>query len=171
MMGRDMETGSAGSSPFFTSPTDPTSTGLLAAVNGLIKVEGTTLGVVTAATVDYSMQMTGDAVVGQNFVPEIFLGRSRVSGSLTAFFEDLTLLNYFKNETEVEVLLYLTASSSATADAMTIYMPRVKLGGADVSTDGEAGQAITLPYTALKYATAETGIEATTIRFVDTAAT
>jgi hypothetical protein len=30
--------------------------------------------------------------------------------------------------------------------------------------------AITMPFTALKYATAGTGIEATTIRFTDTAA-
>jgi hypothetical protein len=170
MMGRDMETASAGSAPFFTSPTDPTSTGLTAAVNGLIRVGGSNLGVVTAAQIDYMMEMTGDAVVGQNFVPEIFLGRSRVSGSITAFYQDLTLLNYFKNETEVEVLLYLTTSSSDTADAFTIYMPRVKFGGADVDTSGEAGMAITMPFTALKYATAGTGIEATTIRFTDTAA-
>lgn len=170
LMGRDMETGSGGSSPFFTSPTAATSTGLTAAVNGLIRVGGSNVGVVTAASIDYSMAMTGDAVVGQNFVPEIFLGKSRVTGSLTAFFEDLTILDYFRSETEVEVLIYLTTSSSDTADAMTIYMPRVKFGGADVSTDGDAGQSITLPFTAIKYATAGTGIEATTIRFTDTAA-
>jgi hypothetical protein len=170
MMGRDMESASGGSSPFFTSPTAATSTGLLAAVNGLIRVGGSTLGVVSAASIDYSMEMTAPPVVGQDYVPEIFLGRSRVSGSLTAFFEDLTLLNYFKNETEAEVLLWLTSSTSATADALSIYMPRVKFGGGDVSTDGEAGQSITLPFTALKYATAGSGIEATTLFFNDTAA-
>jgi hypothetical protein len=170
VMGRDMETASGGSAPFFGSPTAATSTGLLAAVNGLVRVGGVNVGVVTGASVNYQMEMTGPAVVGQNFVPEIFLGRSRVSGSLTAFFEDLTMVNYFKNETEVEVLLYLTASSSATADAMTVYMPRVKFGGADVSMDGEAGMSVTMPFTALKYATAGAGIEATTLRITDTAA-
>lgn len=170
VMGRDMETASGGSAPFFSSPTAATSTGLLAAVNGLLRVGGVNIGVVTGATVNYQMEMTGPAVVGQSYVPEIFLGRSRVSGSLTAFFEDMTLVNYFKNETEVEVLLYLTASTSDTADAMTVYMPRVKFGGADVSTDGEAGMSVTMPFTALKYATAGTGIEATTLRITDTAA-
>ena len=170
VMGRDMETASAGSAPFFGSPTAATSTGLLAAVNGLIRVGGVNVGVVTGANVDYMMEMTGPAVVGQNFVSEIFLGRSRVTGSLTAFFEDLTMVNYFKNETEVEVLLYLTASTSSTADAMTVYLPRVKFGGADISMDGEAGMAITMPFTALKYATAGTGIEATTMFIADTAA-
>lgn len=170
MMGRDMETASGGSAPFFTSPTAATSTGILAAVNGLIRVGGATVGVVTAASVDYNMEMTATAVVGQNYVPEIFLGPSVVTGQMTALFEDLTLLNYFKNETEVEVLFYLTASSDSAADAMTVYMPRVKLGGGDVDTAGNAGQSITLPFTALKYATAGSGIEATTIRFTDTAA-
>lgn len=170
LMGRDMETASGGSAPFFTSPTAATSTGLLAAVNGLITVGGSTVGVVTGANIDFNMEMTAPAVVGQNYVPEIFLGPSVITGQLTAFFEDLTLLNYFKNETEVGVLLYLTASSAAAADAMTIYMPRVKLGGGDVDTSGNAGQAITLPFTALKYASAADGIEATTIRFTDTAA-
>lgn len=170
MMGRDMESASGGSAPFFTSPTAETTGGLTAAVNGLIRVGGVNIGVVTGASIDYSMEMTAPAVVGQNFVPEIFLGRTRVSGQLTAFFEDLTLVNYFKNETEVEILLYLTTGSSATADFVTVYMPRVKMGGADVSTDGEAGMAITMPFTALKYATAGTGIEATTIRITDSLA-
>lgn len=170
MMGRDMETGSAGSSPFFTSPTAETTTGLLAAVNGLIRVGGSTVGVITGAQVNLDMTITAEPVVGQNYVPEIFLGRSNVTGQLTAMFESLTMLNYFVNETEAEVLLYLIASSAAAADAMTIYMPRVKFGGGDVDTSGEAGQSITLPFQALKYATAGTGIEATTIRFTDTAA-
>jgi hypothetical protein len=167
MMGRDMEADSGASSPFFTSPTAATTSGLFAAVNGLIRVGGVNIGVVTGASIDYSMEMTAPAVVGQNFVPEIFLGRSRVTGQLTAFFENLTLVNYFKNETEVEVLLYLTTSSSSAADFMTIYLPRVKMGGAEVSTDGEAGMAITMPFTALRYATAGSGIEATTLRITD----
>jgi hypothetical protein len=170
MMGRDMETGSGGSAPFFTSPTAATSTGLLAAVNGLIKVSGTTLGVVTGASIDMNLNPTADPVVGQNFVPEIFLGRANVTGQLTAMFEDLTLLNYFKNETEVEVLLWLTASSSATADTMSIYLPRVKFGDASVGIDGESAQIITLPFQALKLATATLGKPASTIQFCDSAA-
>jgi hypothetical protein len=170
LMGRDMETNSGGSSPFFTAPTAATSTGLLAAVNGLIQVAGVTVGVITGASIDFNLPMSADPVVGQNFVPEIFLGRAHVTGQLTAFFQDMTLVNYFVNETEVSILFYLTASSAVAADAMTIYLPRVKFGGGDVAITGEAGQAVTLPFTALKYATAGAGVEATTIRFTDTAA-
>lgn len=170
MMGRDMETASAGSAPFFTSPADVTGTGILAAVNGLIKVQGVTQGVVTGATVNVNLNPSAEPVVGQNFVPEIFLGKTMVDGQLTAFFEDLTLVNYFVNETEVELLLYLTASSSAAADFMTIYLPKVKFGGATIGLEGEAGVPVTIPYTALRYSGSGAGIDTTTIAFVDSAA-
>ena len=116
-MGRDMETGSAGRAPFFTAPTDPTTTGVNAAVNGLIRVAGDNLGVVTGATINFAFNPTGDPVVGQNFVPEIFLGRANVTGQITAMLEDFTLIDYFVNETEVEILLLLTSGTGATADA------------------------------------------------------
>ncbi|ELR03083.1 hypothetical protein GMDG_08875, partial [Pseudogymnoascus destructans 20631-21] len=125
MMGRDMETASGGSAPFFSSPTAETTTGLLAAVNGLLRVGGVNQGVITGAQVNLDLSPSADPVVGQDFVPEIFLGRASVSGQLTAFLEDLTLVNYFKNETEVEVLLYLLTSSAAASDFMTIYMPKI----------------------------------------------
>jgi Phage tail tube protein len=169
-MGRGMETGSAGSAPFFASPTAPTTTGINAAVNGLIRVQGENLGVVTGATINFALNPTADPVVGQNYVPEIFLGRANASGQITAMLEDFTLVDYFVNETEVEILLYLTSGTSATADAFTIYMPRVKFGGASVAMDGEAAQIITMPFQALKLGTATLGKPATTIQFSDTAA-
>jgi hypothetical protein len=169
-MGRGMETGSAGSAPFFTAPTEPTTTGVNAAVNGLIRVQGDNLGVVTGATINFALNPTGDPVVGQNFVPEIFLGRANVTGQLTAMLEDFTLIDFFVNETEVEVLLLLTSGSTATADAFSIYMPRVKFGGATVAMDGEAAQIITMPFQALKLGTTTLGKPATTIQFSDTAA-
>lgn len=170
IMGRDVETYSAGASPFFTAPTAATTTGLTAAVNGLIRVGGATVGVVTGATINMNLNPQSDAVVGQNFVPEIFLGRVNVTGQLTAFFEDLTLFNMFKNETEAQVLLYLTTTSAALTPAISILLPRVKFGGAPIPLQGEAGQGITLPFQALKFETAvgTTGVENTTIFVADT---
>ncbi len=170
LMGRDMETASGASSPFFTSPSAATTTGLLAAVNGIIRVGGSTVGVVTGLNIDMNLSPEAPAVVGQNYVPEIFLGRAMITGQITAFLEDFTLLNYFKNETEVEILAYLTASSAAAASAMTIHLPRVKFGDADVGLQGDAGIPISMPFNALKYETsvATAGIENTTIRIADT---
>jgi len=172
-MGRDMETGSAGSAPFFTSPTAATTSGIFAAVNGLLLVGGTAVGVVTGITMDMNLNPTADAVVGQNFVPEIFLGRANVTGQVTALFEDLTMINYFKNETEVAILVYLTATSAVDSPAVTLFLPRVKFGGADVPMSGEGSQPITMPYQALLYngTEATTGIAATTFQMCDTLVT
>ena len=170
MMGRDMETGSGGSAPFFTAPADVTGTGILAAVNGLIRVQGVNQGVITGAQVNINLSPESPAVVGQNFVPEIFLGRTQVSGQITAFFEDLTLVNYFRNETEISVLLYLLASSADAADAMTIFVPKVKLGNAQAGIEGEGGVPITMPFQALRYLGSAAGIDQTTIAVCDTAA-
>lgn len=169
-MGRNVQTYTAGDAPFFGSPTAATTTGICAAVNGVLRAGGAQLGVVTGLDIALDLAATSDPVVGQNIVPEIFLGRANVSGTITAFFEDLTLFNAFKDETESEVLVRLDASSGAAADAIAIYLPRVKFGGGDISNAGEGGQTITLPFQALKYEGAGAGIAQTTIRIHDTAA-
>lgn len=166
-MGRDME---ERSTVFYTAPTSETTTGCIAAVNGLIQIAGTTVGVVTGANIKLDLNPSSDAVAGQNYVPEVFLGRANCTGQLTAFFQDATVINYFVNETEVAILLYLTTTSASASPAMSIYLPRVKFGDADVAASGEGGQQITLPFQALKADGTTAGDEATTIRVVDTQA-
>jgi hypothetical protein len=169
VMGRWLEVNSGGGA-FFSSPTAATTTGNFAAVNGVLYVGGSKVGVVTGLNIDLKMAMTGDAVVGQNFSPEIFLGKAAVSGTATALLQDGTYLNDFKNETEISILTYLTTTSAVNSPAATIYLPRIKLTDADVATSGEGGQILTLPFTALKADGTVHGDEATTIRITDTAA-
>jgi hypothetical protein len=170
LMGRDMEVYTTSSAPFFTAPTAETTTGIIAAVNGLLRVAGTTVGVVTGLDLTLNLSPSSEAVVGQNFVPEIFLGRALVTGQMTAFFQDEVLINDFKNETEVSILAYLTTTSAVNTPAMSIFLPRVKFGGADLATQGEQGQSITIPFTALKSDGTTAGDAGTTIRVVDTEA-
>lgn len=174
MMGRNMldlgGSSSPSDAPFFSSPTAETTTGILAAVNGLLRIGGSTVAVVTAANIQMDLAGSSEPVVGSDLVPEIFLGRANVTGQLTAFFENRDLIQSFVNEEEIELLVYLTASDDAAAQAMTFYLPRIKLGGADLQTQGEGGQSITLPFQALKYngTEASTGIAGTTIQICDT---
>jgi hypothetical protein len=170
VMGRDMEIYEDGAAPFYTSPTAATTTGCIAAVNGLLRVGGSTVGVVTGLSINMDLSPSSDAVVGQNFVPEIFLGRANVTGQMTAFLQDATFLENFKDEDEISVLAYMTTSSAVNSPALSIYLPRLKLGDADVGTTGEGGQQITMPFQALKADGLTAGDDATTIRFVDTEA-
>ncbi|MBN9007241.1 MAG: hypothetical protein J0H40_17725 [Rhizobiales bacterium] len=169
-MGRDMELYKDADAPFYTAPTAETTTGIIAAVNGLLQVGGSTVGVVTGLNIKMDLSPSGDAVIGQNVVPEIFLGRANVTGQATAFFQDDTLINDFLNESEVSILAYLTTKSAPDTPAMTVYLPRVKFSDADVATSGEGGQAITMPFQALKADGTTPGDEATTIFITDTEA-
>lgn len=170
VMGRDMEVYTDSNSPFFTSPTAAGTDGIFAAVNGVLIVGGSRVGVVTGLNIQAALGASSNAVVGQNYVPEVFLGRLNVTGQMTAMLEDGVLLADFKNETEISILAYLTTTSAVDSPAASIYLPRVKFGDADVPLQGEQGQSISLPFQALKYGTAGAGVEATTIRFCDTQA-
>lgn len=169
-MGRDMEVYTAGSAPFFTSPTAETSTGLTAAVNGALFFQGTRVGVCTGLNIQAALNASSEPVVGQQFVPEVFLNRLNVTGQATIMLEDATFINYFKNETELSLLAFLTSNNDDTSPAASVFLPRIKLGDADAPLSGEAGIIQTCPFQALKYATAGAGFEATTIRLHDTQA-
>jgi hypothetical protein len=170
-MARNTTALSGASAPFFSSPSAVSSTGICGPADGIIRVGGTVLGVVTGLSIDLAMQVSGDPVINPlNVMPEIFLGPHVVTGQLQAYFEDLTLYNYFVNETEFEILCQLNASSAAAADAVAVHLPRVKATGASTDITGEGGQMITMPFQALRYLGSGIGIEGTTIKIHDTAA-
>lgn len=170
VMGRDMTTFSGSNAPYFTSPTAETTTGVCAAVNGLLRVGGSAIGVVTGLNIQLARSPSTRSVVGQNFSPEVFLGRNVLTGTINAMLESSTLIDYFRNETEVEVLALLTTSTADAADAISIHLPRVKVGGVSVTVSGESEVSLSLPFTGLKYNGSTAGVESTTVRWVDTAA-
>lgn len=168
IMGRDMDVLEDGAAPYFTSPAAETTTGILAAVNGLLRVNGETVGVVTGLNIQMDLSPSSDPVVGQDFVPEIFLGRANVTGQVTAMFEDGDLIGNFTEEDEISIMAYLTTTNAPDSPAMTVLLPRIKFSDADVATSGEGGQSITMPFQALKYTGTAAGIDQTTIQIVDT---
>lgn len=148
VVGKDMEVKTAGNAPYFTSPTAETSTGILAAVNGRLYIGGTAVAVVTGMELTIDNNISGDPVIGANTVPELFQGRMRVSGQVTAFFENETLLNLFVNETEFQIIAFIEAAGSDPKEFMVINLPRCKSGGA-AKDDGEKGLIQNIPFTAL----------------------
>jgi hypothetical protein len=148
MLGKDVTVNSGANAPYYTSPTAETTTGVMAAVNGALIVQGLKVATVTGLTMNLNGNMSADAVVGSNTYPDIFEGRVVVDGQFTAFFENITLRDYFINETEVSLVVALTASNADAADFLAITLPRIKVGGA-AKDDGEKGLVQTLPFTAL----------------------
>ena len=167
-MGQDITTGTA---EYYTSPTAATSTGIVAAVNGVLMVGGTQIATCTGLSMSIAGGYSGDPVVGANTVPAIIPGRVAISGQFTAYFTNATLRDNFLNEDEITLVVALTASNAAAADFITFVLPRLKVGGATKS-DGEKGLIATHPFTALYNSAGGSGIssEQTTLVVQDSQA-
>jgi len=168
LMGKDV---TAAGSAYFTTPTAETTTGVMAAVNGIVSVQGAAVAVLTGLTINVNGNMTAEPVVGANTYPDIFEGRVLVDGQFTAFFEDATYANYFRNETEVAIHAAFSDSNDADAEFVALSLPRIKVGGAG-KDDGEKGLIQTLPFQALLNTAggAATATEATTLAVQDSQA-
>lgn len=160
-----------GASRYFTSPTAVSSSGVVAAVNGVLRVGGVTMATVTGLNFDVDAAFSGDPVVGSNVVPTQFAGRVKVTGQFTAYFSDGVLPAAFYDETELGIQVALTTTNDAAAEFLSFSLSRVKVGGADKS-DGEGGVVRTFPFTALLNSAGGTGTahEASTISIQDSLA-
>lgn len=145
-MGKDMTTGTAA---YFSAPTAITSSGILAAVNGKLRYGSGAVVNVTGLNFTVDAGMSAQPVVGSNTYPDIFAGPVRVSGQITAFFEDATYRDAFVNETEGSLTVALTTNNTAAADFLGFTFPRIKLGAATKSDGGSGGIVLTIPFTAL----------------------
>lgn len=156
---------------YFTSPTAATTTGSLAAVNGLLSANGSIVGVLTGLTITGAANYTGDPVVGSNVVPAFFPGIVKITGQATAYFADVTLRDAFLNETEIAIMAVFTEDNTAASNFLSYIMHRVKLGGFSKS-DSDGAIVVTVPFTALlnKNGGSGTATEFTTMLMQDSAA-
>lgn len=156
---------------YFTSPTALTTTGIMAAVNGVLRVAGATVANVTGLTIDISAAQSGEPAVGSNTVSAQAAGRVLVSGQFTAVFDSVAMRDAFYNETEISLLAVFTADNSATADFIGFNIPRIKVSAAD-KDDGEKAIVQTIPFQALLNTAggAAVATDLTTISIQDSAA-
>ena len=162
-MGQDLA--KRGTSQFFTSPSAQNSNGIFAAVNGALIVNGAPVALVTGANFNINRNMTSEAVVGSNIKPEIYEGRIIVDGDFTTLYQDGTFAGYFDNETEISLVVALTANSLPNSEFMSFTIPRLKLS-TDTKDDGEKGIVSSNSFQALKGFGAN-GFEATTLMIQD----
>jgi hypothetical protein len=84
-----------------------------------------------------------------------------VTGNITAYFDNDTLLNKFLNETESSLLMSVTDAAGNTFGA---YLPKVKYTGGQPDISNEANSTLAMPFQALQDVTVS-GEEATLILF------
>jgi len=159
-------------SAYFTSPTAATTTGVMAASNGLLTYNGGVSGLVTGATIRVDDSASVGPVVGSNYSPDVFVGRIIVSGQFTAYFQDDSITVDALNEAAPSLVVALTENNLPNSNIFVVNIPKLKMGNA-TPNDVEGGLIITAPFTAVFQGAGGSGNHdiATTIVFQDSTIT
>jgi hypothetical protein len=157
-LGRSVNRLSAGSAPYFTSPTAETTTGVVVGATGAVIVNGTPIAIVAQASLNVTGGVTVEPVRGSKKSPDVFRGRIRVSGQMTAFLENVTLRDIFVDETEASLVLVQASGNAAGSEFISFAMPRVKLDSA-TADDPETGKKATIAFRALHNGSGGAGIK------------
>ena len=98
-------------------------------------------------------------VIGDASAPSLEYGQAVIEGTLTAYFEDLALINRFLNEVESE--LEVSVNDPTGTNAYTFLFPRIKINSADVGVDGPTSRMISMSFVSLYDDTETTNLKIT----------
>lgn len=158
MVGKDMtisgtqktQTASSGAAPFDSYSGD-------IAIGNV--ASSSAVAIVTGLDFTLTNSFAPTFVIGDDSAPSLEYGRAEVEGTLTAYFEDASLINRFLNETESE--LEVSVNDPTAANAYTFLFPRIKINSADVGVDGPTSRIISMSFVALYDATEATNLKIT----------
>lgn len=134
------------------------------AYSGTLKVANAGSPLVSSAIVtgfDFTINnaLAPTFVVGASTTPQLEYGMATVEGTITAYFEDASLINRFLNETQTA--LEVSVDDPTGSSDYTFLFPRVKINGASVPVENPTSRIITLPFVALYDTTEATNIKLT----------
>lgn len=129
------------------------------AFTGTIKEGGSVIAVVSELSFKVENGIERRFVIGSKdtILPQI--GRSNVTGSITAYFESAAMLEKFLNETQSSLEFTLTAG----AKTLTFLLPAIKYTGGKPDVSGEGAITLQMPFQAVYDATEATNIKVTRV--------
>lgn len=153
VLGQNMSTGTA----IIAGATyaSPTTTSPLDSFTGTLSEAGTPIAVITEISLSLENSLEARFVVGSKQSIRPSIGRSNVTGQVTAYFENSTLLDKFINETESSIEFELP---DGAGNKYTFTLPRIKYTGGQPDVDGEGPITLSMPFQALLDATTGTNI-------------
>lgn len=125
--------------------------------SGVIEEGGATIAVVTEVSLSLTNNLATMPVIGSLFGLQPSIGRSIVTGSISAYFESLTLLNKFINETTSSLEFTLGSGGSG----LTFLVPKIKYTGGQPDVSGEGPITLAMPFQALYDSTEQTNLKIT----------
>jgi hypothetical protein len=150
------------SAAYFTAPTVETTTGILSGVDGFIRLNGEEQGVVTGLQLNLTDNLSMSPVIGSTFAPDVFYGRSVVTGSVSVYLEDGDLPNAFVNESEIDLVAVLEASGPNPQEFLSFNFQRIKFTSFSKQIGADGGVVAQFPFQAL-LKSASNGFDATTL--------
>jgi len=158
-VGSDMSVSGSGRSVNAASSNQP-----FDAYSGTIGIQdtGSTLSANTAITsIEFTINnsLSPTFVVGSDSTPQLEYGRAEVEGTISAYFEDASLMNRFLNETETEI--EVSVDDPTGTNAYTFLFPKVKFNGADIPVENPQSRIINIPFVALYNATEGSNLQIT----------
>lgn len=132
-----------------------TTTKVLDSFTGTINEGGASIAVVTEITLNLQNGIEPRFVVGSKDSLQGSIARSNLTGQVTAYFENSTLVEKFINETESSIDFEMT---DADGNALKIIIPRVVYTGGQPDVTDEGPVLLTLPFQALLDDTEQTNI-------------
>lgn len=157
IVGKTMGTMTA--TPLDAVPTDPIGGEPFDAYSGAIQEGGVAIATLTGIDFSITNSLAPTFVIGSDVTPQLEYGWATVEGTVTAYFEDASLINKFINETETS--LSFTADDPVGGGSYTFLIPRVKFNGASVPVSNEQSRVITLPFVGLYDSVTGTNIRLT----------
>lgn len=109
---------------------------------------GSPIANVTSVEFTLENNMNPAFVIGSPACADMGYGRARITGTMTAHFENNTLLDKFINEVESE--LEFTLDDNISGNAYRFWFPRIKFNGGDIPVSDESHRFITMPFVALR---------------------
>lgn len=132
-----------------------TTTSPLDSFTGTLNENGTPIAVITEIQLNLDNGLDPRFVVGSKTTLRPSIGRSNVSGQITAYFENSLLLDKFINETESSILFNLP---DGAGNNLKFILPRIKYNGGQPDVQGEGPITLSMPFQALLDSTTNTNI-------------
>lgn len=124
----------------------PTTTDPLDSFTGELKEGGVTIAVITEIQLNVDNGMAARFVVGSKTSIKPSQGRSRITGQITAYFENSDLFLKFVNEVESSIEVNLP---DLDGNNYKLELPRVKYNGGKPDVTGDGPITLAMPFIAL----------------------
>lgn len=126
-----------------------------------VKEGGATTSIITGISLNLQRNANANFALGSESAIGVGYGENNLTGTISAYFENLTLANKFLNETETSLEFTL---GNGTSKSYTFLIPRLKLGDGGLPEVTSAGVIIpSLPFQALYDSVEATNLKITRI--------